>query len=74
MRRALAAVRRGVQPEMRVPAGPSRRRLGKLRARGLSLRAVAELTGVSVGALQHIQQGRSRVSLVTAQRLEAVVR
>jgi hypothetical protein len=50
MRRAVA-VRAGRAPELRVPAGPARRRLEELRARGLSIRAISELTGVSVAAL-----------------------
>jgi hypothetical protein len=36
------------------------------------MRAISELTGVSVGALQHLQQqDRTHVALVTVQRLDA---
>jgi transcriptional regulator with XRE-family HTH domain len=75
MRRAIGAVRRGRQPEVRVSAGPSRRRLARLRADGLSLRRIAELTGCGVGTLQHLARGdRRHVALSTQLRLAAVVR
>ena len=73
MRRAVAAVRAGRAPEVRVDAGAARRRLARLRVT-MSLREISERTGVSVGALQHLQQGdRRQVALVTQQRLAAVV-
>jgi hypothetical protein len=72
MRRAVGA---GRAPELRVPAAPARRRLEDLRARGLSMRAISNLSGVSVGALQHLwQRDRRHVALVTRQRLDAVGR
>jgi hypothetical protein len=75
MRRAVAAVRAGRPPETRVDPGPARRRLEQLRARGLSIRVISELSGVSIGALQHLQQrNRRHVSIVTVQRLDAVAR
>lgn len=75
MRRAVAAVRAGRRPELSVAPRMARVHLAKLRARGLSLRAIAELSGVSIGALQHLQQrDRRHVALTTAQRLAAVVR
>jgi hypothetical protein len=69
----VAAVAAGRAPQVRVSARAARRQLSRLRASGLSLRAVSERTGVSVGALQHLQQrDRKRVSLSTLQRLQAV--
>lgn len=75
MRRAVAAVRAGRQPEMRVSPVASRRRLEHLRAEGLSIRRIAELSGVPVGTLQHLARAdRAHVALTTQQRLAAVVR
>jgi hypothetical protein len=72
MRRALEAVKAGRALELRVPATTARRRLTMLRNAGLSIRAIAELSGVSVGPLQHLQQrDRRHVAIITEQRLEA---
>jgi hypothetical protein len=58
---------------MRVPPAIARRQLNRLRARGLSIRAISDLSGVSVGALQHlVQRDRRHVALSTQQRLAAV--
>ena len=70
LRRAVAAVHAGRAPEIRVAPAKARRQLARLRARGLSIRAIAEATGVSVGALQHLwQRDRRHVALTTEQRL-----
>lgn len=70
-RRAVQAVRAGRAPQVRMPATRARRSLDRLRSSGLSLRAIAEQSGVSVGALQHLQQrDRAHVALTTVQRLE----
>ena len=74
VRHAVAAVRRGQAPGTRVPPDRARRQLDRLRAAGLSMRAISARTGVSVGALQHLQQrDRRHVALTTQQRLAAVV-
>lgn len=73
LRRAVAAVRAGRQPELRVDARRARRQLARLRARGLSVRQVAELSGVSVGTLQHLAVAdRAHVTMTTERRLLTV--
>lgn len=63
-------------PDRVVPAAPRcGSRLEELRSRGLRIRAISELTGVSVGALQHLwQRDCRRVALTTKQRLDAMAR
>ena len=59
---------------MRVPPGLARAQLTRLRARGLSIRAISELSGVSIGALQHLaRRDRRHVALSTQQRLAGSV-
>jgi IS30 family transposase len=72
MRRAVQAVKAGREPEWRVPAAKSRRRLERLRAAGLSVPAIAELSGVGYGTLKHlVRRDRNHVTVTTEARLEA---